>query len=634
MERDPRWGRNQEAPGEDPHLTSKYIAGYVRGLQEGEDPDSVQMVATCKHFIANSLEHSTIDGKVITRHNFDAEISLPELTDYYMPGFKACVQEGRGLGIMCSYNAVNGVPMCANQKLLTDVLRGQWGFDGYVTSDCGAIADIYKNHQWPPNPADPPNAVVAAAAGLKAGCDTDCGGVYGSSVVEAVNRSILSEATVDASLQRLTKIQMRVGLFAPKTDQIYFDASKYGIEQIDTPAHQALAMEAALQSIVLLKNEKSTLPLKAGSKIALVGPHVDGRQVFLSNYHGARCTDGYACIPSPTEAVTAANSGGTTTSTKGVDIASSANNISAAVAAAEAADVVVLLVGIDGSQEGEEHDRSNCTLPGLQSELVEAVTRVGKPTVMVLINGGAMCLGPVKAMAPAIVEAFYGGESGAMALAAVLFGHYNPTGKLPVTMYPPHYMTDIPLTQMSVSAPPGRTHLHYTGTPDFAFGSGLSYSVWTTELLEERSAGSVEEASVSPTASEPTGRGAQTHSLAVAGGTLHWKVRVTNKGPLPGAQRVLAFARPREIGKVVKGTPRQRLWAYQPVKNLAVGESTTVDFTLRAADLATSDAKGDRVVTPGEEYVLAFSDGEKEVTTHVRLTGEAPVIVEASVYGH
>ena len=142
MERDPRWGRNQEAPGEDPHLTGQYIAHYVRGMQEGEDPDHVQIVATCKHFIANSLEHSTIDGKVITRHNFDAEIPLPELVDYYMPGFKSCVQEGRALGIMCSYNAVNGVPMCGNQHLLTDVLRDQWGFDGYVTSDCGAINDI------------------------------------------------------------------------------------------------------------------------------------------------------------------------------------------------------------------------------------------------------------------------------------------------------------------------------------------------------------------------------------------------------------------------------------------------------------------------------------------------------------
>merc|ERR1719235_1920237 len=227
MERDPRWGRNQEAPGEDPHLTSQYIAHYVRGLQEGEDPDHVQMVATCKHFIANSLEHSTINGSVITRHNFDAEIPLPELTDYYMPGFRSCVEKGKGLGIMCSYNAVNGIPMCANRELLTDVLRDQWGFDGYVTSDCGAINDVRANHHFAP---DPP---TAAAMGLKAGCDTDCGGVYGGNTVKAVNMSILSEQTVDVALKHLAKIQMRLGLFEDKAGQVYFDSSKYGINRID-----------------------------------------------------------------------------------------------------------------------------------------------------------------------------------------------------------------------------------------------------------------------------------------------------------------------------------------------------------------------------------------------------------------
>ncbi|CAK0841634.1 unnamed protein product [Prorocentrum cordatum] len=220
MERDPRWGRNQEAPGEDPHLTSQYIARYVRGLQEGEDPDHVQMVATCKHFLANELEHSMINGSVITRHNFDAEIPLPELVDYYLPAFKACVQEGRALGMMCSYNAVNGIPMCANREMLTDVLRDQWGFDGYVTSDCGAIDDINKNHHFAPDGA------TAAAMGLRAGCDTDCGKVYGGHTVEAVNRSILSEETVDLALRRLVKIQMRLGLFEPKETQMYFDKSR------------------------------------------------------------------------------------------------------------------------------------------------------------------------------------------------------------------------------------------------------------------------------------------------------------------------------------------------------------------------------------------------------------------------
>ena len=168
-----------------------------------------------------------------------------------------------------------------------------------MTSDCGAISDIFGSdrHHWAPD------AETATAAGLKAGCDTDCGGrsggVYGRALVSAVNRSILSEATIDQSLVRLAKIQMKLGLFEPKDEQVYFDQTKYGIFQVDTPEHRQLAYEAALQSVVLLQNKKKTLPLKKGTKIALVGPHFDGQEVFLSSYHGSRCTNGRASPPSP-----------------------------------------------------------------------------------------------------------------------------------------------------------------------------------------------------------------------------------------------------------------------------------------------------------------------------------------------
>eukprot|EP00931_Biecheleriopsis_adriatica_P085911 TRINITY_DN60680_c0_g1_i1.p1 TRINITY_DN60680_c0_g1~~TRINITY_DN60680_c0_g1_i1.p1 ORF type:complete len:769 (-),score=153.79 TRINITY_DN60680_c0_g1_i1:74-2380(-) len=601
MEREPRWGRNMEAPGEDPHLTSKYVANFVRGLQEGEDPDHVQMVATCKHFIANSLEHSIINGQTITRHNFDAEIPLSELVDYYMPAFKSCVQEGRALGIMCSYNAVNGIPMCANRELLTDVLRKEWGFDGYVTSDCGAINDIQVNHHFAPD------GPTAAAMGLKAGCDTDCGGVYGKGVVKAVNMSILSEETIDLSLKRLVKIQMKVGLFEPKDSQVYFDSTRYGIDRIDTPEHQQLAYEAALQSIVLLKNEKQVLPLKRGTKLALLGPHVNSQQVFMSNYYGARCPDGkYDCITSPLDAITKANIGGTTVGYKAVDVESSVDNISTAVQHAQDSDVVVLLVGIDANQEHEEHDRSNCTLPGLQANLVTAVAALNKPTVMVLIHGGALCLGALKDKVPSIVDAFYGGERGPDALAAVLFGDHNPSGKLPITMYPPEYMFQNPITQMSVTKPPGRTHLYYTGTPEFSFGTGLSYSSWSLQLTDADKAKEL-----------------QSHR-----GFTEFSVNLTNKGPWAGKQRVLAFARPRLS---TSNMPKQLLWAYAGV-DLAVGESSTVSFKLEASMLARSSESGDRIVHPGE-YELAFSDGSQELKTSLVVTG-SQVVAEASAFHH
>lgn len=261
-------------------------------------------------------------------------------------------------------------------------------------------------------------------------------------------------------------------------------------------------------------------------------------------------------------------------------------------------------MGIDGTQEGEEHDRSNCTLPGLQPKLVETIASLNKPTVMVLIHGGAMCLGSLKGTVPAIVDAFYGGERAADALAAVLFAAYNPSGKLPVTMYPPEYLHQIPITQMSVTAPPGRTHLYYTGTPEFAFGAGLSYSRWVIQVTEAD------------------------QEFTSNGGSARFSIRLTNEGPFGGRQRVLAFVRPRDQ-PAHQAVPRQRLWGYTGAE-LSVGESTTLSFVLRASTLAQSNEFGDRVVEPGA-YEVAFSEGSYEVRTALRVTGDTQV-VEASVF--
>merc|ERR1712048_826855 len=286
----------------------------------------------------------------------------------------------------------------------------------------------------------------------------------------------------------------------------------------------------------------------------------------------------------------------------GID--SSKDNITAAVQVAQAADAVLLFMGIDGKIEGEEHDRANCTLPGLQPKLVQEVAALNKPSVMVLIHGGAMCLGSLKDGIPTIVDAFYGGERGSDALAAVLFGDYNPSGKLPVTMYPPEYLQQNPLTQMSVTAPPGRTHLYYTGTPEFAFGTGLSYSEWTLEVTD---AG---------------------QELGADRGSTPFSVKLTNKGPHAGQQRVLAFVRPRLI-TAQKTTPRQRLWGYVGA-DLEVGESKTLSFTLHASMLAQSNEVGDRIVLPGK-YDVVFSDGSNEVLAGVHVSGDVTV-VEASVF--
>ena len=537
MQRDPRWGRNQEVPGEDPLLTGNYASNFVQGLQgevDGLDSGHVQIAACCKHFIANSLEQ----WQGHTRYDFDAHVPLDDLLNYYLPPFRSCVMEGRAKGVMCSYNAVTATrdgeaplfsnqPSCANTWLLEE-LRETYKFDGYVTSDCGAI-----QNECDPEPKGHGvfNCTMAAAKSIKAGTDVDCGGVYGSQIVNAVNSNLLEESDVSAAFERLTKQQMLLGLFDnDKPSQPYFNL---GIEDIDTPAHQQLALEAAQQSIVLLKNDAQTLPLKPGSNIAIVGPHFNATQLLISNYHGSRCLDpgvkgpgsgqNFDCIQSPLEAIAASNSGGWTKGAQGCDVASNdTSRISSAAALAASADIIILAVGVDQSQEREGLDRTITTFPGVQLQLIDSVMKAasGKPVVLVTFSGGAMSLGPLKDSIPAIISANYGGEFGGVALSDVLFGKYNPSGKLAATWYEGDYVNQIPLTEMSLSVPPGRTYMYYMKTPEFEFGSGLSFSEWDLAWGDDDDA--------------------ITLSLG-AMSSLELSVHLTNKGSTPGRNTALLF---------------------------------------------------------------------------------------------
>ena len=307
---------------------------------------------------------------------------------------------------------------------------------------------------------------------------------------------------------------MRLGLFDDKAAQPYF---ALGIDDIDTQEHGSSRARPRC-SRSCCSRTRAACPAAPGGKLAVVGPRAvrrtpagggergggaarikshdsivasraqNGTEVFLSNYHGSRCVDGdgpgpgdgadFSCVPTPLATLARANAGGETAGALGCEVDSDVDDVAAAVAVAAAADAVVLMVGLDGSQEAEGTDRYATTLPGLQPKLVDAVLALRKPTVLVLLNGGAMSLGAAKQAAPAIVEAFYGGEAGAQAIADVLFGEHNPSGKLAATMYPPEYVDEIALTEMSLTAGPGRTHMFYTGEPEFAFGSGLSYTRW------------------------------------------------------------------------------------------------------------------------------------------------------------
>jgi beta-glucosidase len=267
--RDPRWGRGQETYGEDPFLTGRMAVAFIRGMQ-GTDPHYFKVIATAKHYAVHS-------GPEPSRHEFDVHPSRRDLLDTYLPAFKAAIVEGKADSVMCAYNAVDGVPACANTDLLDKYLKGQWGFKGYIVSDCGAISDIYRFHKYKPD------AAAASAVAVKAGTDLTCGTEY-RSLVDAVKHGLITEAEINRSLERLFTARFQLGMFDPPA-RVPF--SKIPISVNDSNEHRKAALDAARESIVLLKNENQTLPLQASvKKLAVIGPSADDPEALLGNYNG------------------------------------------------------------------------------------------------------------------------------------------------------------------------------------------------------------------------------------------------------------------------------------------------------------------------------------------------------------
>ena len=267
--RDPRWGRGQETYGEDPYLTARTGVAFVRGLQ-GDDPNYLKVAATPKHYAVHS-------GPEHARHHFDAVASEEDMRRTYLPAFKACVQEGKAESVMGAYNRTNGEPCCASPTLLEKILRQEWGFQGYVVSDCGAVSDIYRGHQVAADAAE------ASALAVRNGCDLECGSAY-SALGEAVQRGLVSEAEIDRAVRRLFRARFRLGMFDPPERVPY---ASIPLNVVNSTAHRSLALEAARQSLVLLKNEDTLLPLaKDLQRIAVIGPNADNPSLMLGNYNG------------------------------------------------------------------------------------------------------------------------------------------------------------------------------------------------------------------------------------------------------------------------------------------------------------------------------------------------------------
>jgi beta-glucosidase len=471
--RDPRWGRGQETYGEDPFLSGTLGVAFIRGLQ-GDDPHCLLAMGCAKHFAVHS-------GPEPARHRFDAAPPERDLYETYLPQFEMAVREGRVGGVMGAYNSLQGVPCCASSFLLTGVLRRQWGFDGYVVSDCGAIHNIWgrEEHHYVKTSEE------AAAAAVKAGCNLCCGGDY-NPLVRAVEKGLLVEKEVDQALYYTLGTRFKLGLFDPPQACPY---SKIGLDQNDTPAHQALALKAAEEAIVLLKND-GVLPLHRSKikRIAVIGPNADAAWMLEGNYngHAARpvtILSGIRDLAGPDIEVTSAVGCPWALRADGSN-SFSRQVVDDALAKARAADVVVFVGGITARLEGEEMgpdnacdgfaggDRTKIELPAVQTDLLKALADGHKPVILVNCSGSPMAMPWEITHLPAILQAWYPGEQGGRAVGEILFGDVNPGGHLPLTFYAS--TADLPdFTDYSMS---NRTYRYFNGKPEFAFGHGLSYT--------------------------------------------------------------------------------------------------------------------------------------------------------------
>ncbi|EHQ27980.1 glycoside hydrolase family 3 C-terminal domain-containing protein [Mucilaginibacter paludis] len=566
--RDPRWGRGQETYGEDPFLTGEMGSAFVKGLQ-GDDPRYLKAAGCAKHYAVHS-------GPEDLRHKFNTDISDYDLWDTYLPAFRKLVVDAKVTGVMCAYNAFKGQPCCGSDLLMNSILHDKWKFTGYVTSDCGGIDDFYREntHQTQPD------AESAAADAVLHGTDVECGNVTYKSLVKAVKDGKLSEKQIDQSLKRLFSVRFKLGMFDPA------DAVKYnqiGKDALEAPAHGAQALKMAHQSIVLLKNEGNLLPLSKNlKKIAVLGPNADNAVSVLGNYNGTPSRIVTALqgiknkLPAGTEVIY----------DKAVDyVADSAAryNYAAMAAKVKDADAIIYIGGISPELEGEEMpvskpgfhggDRSTILLPGVQTELLKALKATGKPVVFVMMTGSAIATPWEAENLPAIVNAWYGGQAAGTAIADVLFGDYNPAGRLPVTFYG----SDKDLPSFTDYSMDNRTYRYFKGKPLYAFGYGLSYSKFEYAPLDAP-------------------------LTLKAGEALTVHVKVTNKSKMDGEEVTELYLS--HIG-IKQKTAIRALKGFERTL-IKAGETKDITFKLSSADLSITDLNGNLVKASGK---IAISVG-------------------------
>lgn len=587
LARDPRWSRVEEGYGEDPVLSASMGAAIAKGHGGGNISDPNSVISTIKHFIAYGIPEGGHNGNT-------AFIGERELYENFLPPFKATIDAG-ALSVMTAYNSIDGVPCTANPKLLSGLLKEQWGFRGFVVSDLISIDGLHETHRVAPTMED------AAILSLTAGVDVDLGANAHIKLIEAVKNNRVQEAAIDNAVRRVLRLKFEMGLF----ENPYVDPSK-AKQTARNSAHVSLAREAAQQAVVLLENKNQTLPLsKKLKRVAVIGPNVDNRYNQLGDYTAPQEE---SQIKTVLDGVKAKLPQAQIEYVKGCAIRDTTQlEIERAVAAAKAADVAIVVVGgssardfktqyietgaaivsnesIGDIESGEGFDRATLDLLGKQLQLLQTVKATGTPTVVIYIQGRPLNMNWASEHADALLTAWYPGQEGGHAIADVLFGDYNPAGRLPISV--PRSVGQIPV-YYNKKNPKGHDYVEMTASPLYAFGYGLSYTQFEYKNAEVKQHGP--------------------HDFELS-------LTIKNSGNCKGEEVVQLYIRD-EYASVVQ--PMKQLKKFERIV-LDQGEEKQVVFRVSKDELAIVNKDMERVVEPGDfTLMVGASSNDIRITKQI-----------------
>ena len=564
--RDPRWGRGHETFGEDPYLTSRLGVRYIMGLQ-GHDENYLKSAACAKHFAVHS-------GPEDVRHSFDARVSEQDLRETYLPAFQACVQEAGVETVMGAYNRTNGEPCCGSGRLLKEILRQEWGFEGHVTSDCWAVKDFHEYHGVTATP------VESVSLAMNNGCDLNCGTLF-LYLKQAVEEGMVDEKRIDEAVVNLFTSRMKLGVFDEKGANPY-DNIPYTV--VDSPEMRRMNEQVAERCVVLLKNENQTLPLQKDKirTIGVIGPNADNRRALVGNYEGTASR--YVTVLEGIQDYVGDDvrvlysEGCHLYMDRTSGLAQENDRASEVRGVCRESDVVIAVMGLDASLEGEEGDtgneygsgdKPNLDLPGLQRDILKIAKESGKPVILVLLTGSAMAVTWEDENLDAIVQGWYPGAQGGAAIARILFGDANPEGKLPVTFY----RTAEELPAFEDYSMKGRTYRYMKQDALYPFGYGLSYTDYTyadAMLVSDDIRGE-------------------------KGVVL--QAQVTNAGAVDGIETVQVY-----VGLEREDAPNPQLKKIVKVP-LKAGETKKIEAVLPREAFMLYDEKGEHVLNPGTYHI-------------------------------